>query len=284
VLAGFGLTNTAPPIGGLERNDLGVFASDMRRAGRSGIAPGWLIYNPLHDLVAAQGAARSSDIVARLEEMIRAQGLPQPVWSVADEPSNADQSNAGLADFVKQLRAKSRGVKLAGHLNTPVDEKFAPLFDTLLLNPGFGIDAGPLERIRKSGKDVWIYNTFAPRQTAGLWLWRSAAQRYVQWHARLPTADPFDPIDGREADFQVFYPTAEVCPKQPDIHRDLLRMAAGVVDQRWLLWLDANPAPAAKALAQDVRSRLRGPFTEAKKLGRTDLETIRNRIMDLLTQ
>ncbi len=283
-LRGFGLTNTAPPIGGLDRNDLGVFANDMRRASRAGIVPGWLIYNPLHDLVAALGAARSSDIVARLEEMIRAQGLPQPVWSVADEPSNADQSNAGLADFVKQLRAKSRGVKLAGHLNTPVDEKFAPLFDTLLLNPGFGIDVSPLERLRKSGKDVWIYNTFAPRQTAGLWLWRSAAQRYVQWHARLPTADPFDPLDGREADFQVFYPSAGVCPKQPDIHRDLLRMAEGIVDQRWLLWLDANPSPAAKALAQDVRGQLPGPFTDAKKLGRADLETIRSRIMDLLTQ
>jgi hypothetical protein len=284
VLRGFGLTNTAPPIGGLERNDLGVFANDMRRAGRAGIAPGWLIYNPLHDLVAAQGAARASDIVARLEEMIRAQGLPQPVWSVADEPSNADQSNAGLADFVKQLRAKSRGVRLAGHLNTPVDEKFAPLFDTLLLNPGFGIDAAPLDRLRKSGKDVWIYNTFAPRQTAGLWLWRSAAQRYVQWHARLPTADPFDPLDGREADFQMLYPSADVCPKQPDIHRDLLRMAEGVVDQRWLLWLDQNPAPAAKAVAAEIRSRLPGPFADARRLGRADLEAIRNRIMDLLTQ
>ncbi len=283
-LRGFGLTNTAPPIGGLDRSDLGVFANDLRRAGTAAIAPGFLIYNPLHDLVATQGPGRASDIVARLEDMIRAQGLPQPLWSVADEPSNPDQANASLPDFVKQLRAKARGVRLAGHLNTPVDEKFAPLFDTLILNQGFGIDASGLERLRKSGKGVWIYNTFAPRQTAGLWLWRTAAERYVQWHGRLPTGDPFDPIDGREADFQMLYPSAEICPKQPDIHRDLLRMAEGVIDQRWLLWLDANPAPAAKALAAEIRTRLPGPFADAKALSRADLELLRSRIMDLTSQ
>lgn len=283
-LRGFGLTNTAPPIGGLDRADLGVFAGDLRRAGASGIAPGFLIYNPLHDLVSTQGPNRASDIVARLEDMIRAQGLPQPLWSVADEPSNPDQVNAALPDFVKQLRGKARGVRLAGHLNTPVDEKFAPYFDTLIVNQGFGIDAGGLERLRKSGKGVWIYNTFAPRQTAGLWLWRTAAERYVQWHGRLPTGDPFDPIDGREADFQMLYPSAEICPKQPDIHRDLLRMAEGVIDQRWLLWLDASAAPTAKALAAETRARLPGPFADAKALTRADLELLLSRIMDLASR
>ncbi len=283
-LRGFGLTNTAPPIGGLDRTDLGVFANDMRRAGASGIAPGWLIYNPLHDLLAAQGPARTSDVVARLDEMIRAQGMPQPLWSVADEPSNADQSNAALPDFVKLLRTKARTARLAGHLNAPGDEKFAKLFDTILLNQGFGIDAPVLDRLRKSGKGVWLYNTFAPRQTAGLWLWRTAAERYVQWHARLPTGDPFDPIDGREADFQMLYPTAEICPKQPDIHRDLLRMAEGVIDQRWLLWLDANPTPAAKALAVETRARLPGPFADARDRPRSELEALRNRIMDLVSR
>ncbi len=283
-MRGFGMSNTAPPIGGLDRSDLGVFANDMRRAQRLGVSHGWLIYNPLHDLVAAQGAQRSAEIVGRLEDLIRAQGLPQPLWSVADEPSNADQASGGLGEFVKLLRQKARGVRLAGHLNAPGDEKYAALFDTVLLNAGFGIDAAPLERMRKSGKGVWLYNTFAPRQTAGLWLWRSAAERYVQWHGRLPTADPFDPIDGREADFQMLYPMAEVCARQPDIHRDLLRMAEGLIDQRWLLWLDANTTPAAKSLAAEIRSRLPGAFADAKRLNQADLDQIRAQIMDLATR
>jgi hypothetical protein len=283
-LRGLGLANTAPPIGGLDRADLGVFANDMRRAQRTGVATGFLIYNPLHDLVAAQGAARAADTVARLEELIRAQNIAQPVWSVADEPSNADHAGTNLDEWIKLLRVKARGAKLGGHLNAPADEKFVSYFDTVLLNPGFGIDVPTLERIRRGGKGVWLYNTFAPRQTAGLWLWRTAAERYVQWHGRLPTADPFDPIDGREADFQMIYPSADVCPRQPDIHRDLLRLAEGVVDQRWLLWLDLNPSPAAKALAAETRSRLPGPFADARKLTRSELETLRGRIMDLVAR
>jgi hypothetical protein len=63
-----------------------------------------------------------------------------------------------------------------------------------------------------------------------------------------------------------------------------LRMAEGVVDQRWLLWLDQNPSAIAKALSLELRNRLPGPFADAKRLGRSELENIRNRIMDLLTQ
>ena len=280
-LRGFGMTNTAPPIGGLERSDLGVFASDMRRAQRMGVTPGWLIYNPLTGLLAEQGLARSAETVGRLSDLIRVQGMPEPLWSVADEPSNADQNNDNLADWVKALRAKSRGIRLAGHLNSPSDEKFVPLFDTILLNPGFGIDAATLDRQRAKGKGVWIYNTFAPRQTAGLWLWRTAAERYVQWHARMPTADPFDPIDGREADFQMIYPSADICPRQPDIHRDLLRLAEGLVDQRWLLWLDAQGTAPARKMAAEIKAAFPGPFADAKRQSRADLETLRGRIMEL---
>ena len=283
-MRGFDLSNTAPPVSGLERADLGVFATDMRRAQRLGVTPGWLIYNPLTELVANQGLLRASETVGRLEEMIKAQGLPQPLWSVADEPSNPDQSSAQLAEWIKLLRAKASGIRLGGHLNTPADEKFIALFDTLILNQGFGIDAATLERLRKTGKGVWLYNTFAHRQTAGLWLWRTAAERYVQWHARLPTADPFDPIDGREADFQMIYPSAEVCVRQPDINRDLLRLAEGVVDQRWLLWLDAQASPAARALREEVRGSLTGAFADVRRMSRLDLESIRGRIMDLATK
>lgn len=284
LMRGLGLTNTAPPIGGLGRVDLGAFASDMRRAQRSGVAPGWLIYNPLNELTASQGLVRAADTVARLEGLIKAQALAQPLWSVADEPSNPDQSGGQLAEWVRLLRAKSPGIRLGGHLNTPSDQTFVPLFDTLILNAGFGIDATNLQRLRASGKGIWLYNTAAPRQTAGLWLWRTVAERYIQWHARMPTSDPFDPLDGREADFQMIYPTVQVCPRQPDIHRDLLRMAEGIVDQRWLIWLDGQTQPAAIRLRDEFRAGLPGPFADARSRSRTQLESMRARIIDLAVQ
>ena len=288
LLAGFGLTNTAPPISGLDRDYrgldpavLGVFAGDMQRAQSAGVAPGWLIYNTLADLATTEGVSRAVAAASRAEEFIKTNRLPQPLWSVADEPSNPDQAKFDLAGWIGQLRAASPGIRLAGHLNTPGDLRFASLFDTVLLNPGFGIDADKLDQLKASGKSVWLYNTSAPRQTAGLWLWRTSAERYVQWHARMPTADPFDPIDGREADFQMIYPSAAVCLVQPDIHRDLLAMAEGIVDQRWLLWLDAQTSEAARRLAKEVRAALPGPFADARAHTPETLDTLRARIMNL---
>ena len=282
LLGGFGLANTAPPIGGLTSYGLRVFGADMRRAAASGVAPGWLLYNPLTLTARDLGPEKAAALAARAEAMIRAQRLPEPLWSAADEPGNPDQANFDLAAWIKMLRSGTPGIKLAGHLNTPTDIKYAPLFDTVIVNDGFGIDVSQLQQLRDAGRHVWIYNTFTHRQTAGLWLWRSAAERYVQWHARLPTADPFDPIDGREADAQMIYPSATVCPAQPDIHRDLLRMAEGVVDQRWLLWLDAQSTTPARLLASEIRANLPGPYTDAGNRSRASLETLRNRIMDLV--
>lgn len=279
LMRGFGLANTAPPIEGLGKTDLGTFATDMRRASARGIAPGWLIYNPLNALVETQGQARAAETVGRLEDLITAQAMPQPLWSVADEPSNADQGGASLEDWVRLLRTKAPRARLAGHLNNPADRRFMPLFDTVIVNDGYGIDVAQLDDLAKTGTGLWLYNTFAPRQTAGLWLWRTKAQRYVQWHARMPTADAFDPTDGREADFQMIYPTQQVCPTQPDIHRDLLRMAEGVVDQRWLLWLDAQSTPDAVKLRGELRAMFNGPFQVAKSLSRAQLEDIRARII-----
>ncbi len=279
LMRGLGLTNTAPPIDGLGKTDLGTFATDMRRAAARGVAPGWLIYNPLNALVETQGQTRAAETVGRLEELIKAQAMPEPLWSVADEPSNADQGGAGLEDWVRQLRTKAPRARLAGHLNNPADRRFLPMFDTVIVNDGYGIDVAQLDALARSGKGLWLYNTFAPRQTAGLWLWRTKAERYVQWHARMPTADAFDPTDGREADFQMIYPTQQVCPAQPDIDRRLLRMAEGVVDQRWLLWLDAQTSPEAVKLSGELRAMLSGPFQAAKALTRAQLENIRERII-----
>ena len=65
------------------------------------------------------------------------------------------------------------------------------------------------------------------------------------------------------------------------LFRSLLRMTEGVVDQRWLLWLDAQSTAPARQLASEIRAGLPGPYTDAANRSRASLEALRNRIMDL---
>lgn len=278
----FGMANTAPPISGLDRTDLGLFAIDMKRAAAEGVASGWLVYNPLHSLLENNGPERAARIVSRLEDVTRGSGLASPLWSVADEPSNPDQGAGHLETWIKALRKFAPSARLGGHLNTPSDESFAPLFDTLIVNASFGIDTANVARLVKSGKSIWYYNTFQPRFTAGVWLWNTAASRYVQWHARMPTADPFDPLDGREADFQVIYPTRQICPETPDIHRDFLRMAEGLVDQRWLIWLAQRPEPEARALTAELKRSATGAYSELSRSPLLTGAAIREKIVNVI--
>jgi len=120
---------------------------------------------------------------------------------------------------------------------------------------------------------VWVYNTEAIRWSAGFGITSLGAERYLQWHARMPAADPFDPTDGREGDVQVFYPGVEPCDAR-DINADLLDMAEGIIDQRWLAWLETRAEPEARAL----RENLAGSTVSA---GGFDAEEARIRIIDL---
>ena len=204
-----------------------------------------------------------------------------PVWSVADEPSNAAAQGLNVRGWVQALRERAPGIKLGAQLNSAADRELAPLFDVAIINQGFGIDAATISTLKSRGPDVWLYNTGAYRATAGLWLWLTDASRYVQWHARMPAADPFDPLDGREADVQIFMPSAEACPVQPNLSRAIFDMADGVTDQRWLLWLDTQHTAEAETLARDLRSKIHGLFSEAAALSGRDLDAIRGSIIDL---
>ncbi len=84
----------------------------------------------------------------------------------------------------------------------------------------------------------WLYNMPEKRAAAGFYLWRVGARGYLQWHARMPTADPFDPTDGREDDVQFLYPTVQACPEVAEIDSALFDLVAGITDLRWLLWLE----------------------------------------------
>ena len=281
LFAKLGLNGTAPPVSAPLRDGLDTFIAETKAAQAAGVAPGWLLYDPLKDLRYAFGDDRAARIGASAVDSLKRAGLPLPVFTAADEPSNPEQFTKGLQPWITALRKASPDFKLAGHLNSPSDVALLGSFDVAIINSGFGLDFATIDRVAKTGKSVWIYNTFEPRLTAGLWLTYSRAERYVQWHARMPTADPYDPLDGREVDVQVIYPNETVCAASIDIHRDLLRLADGAVDQRWLLWLQSRSEPEAKQLAQKMRTRLGSNWSAATRLTDKDIAVMRAEIVAL---
>ena len=279
LMRSFGLTGTAPPASISNPENIVAFLADMQLAKERGVSPGWLVYNPAQSVLERLGLTGSADFLAKLDNILKQRGLPDLTWSIADEPGNPDQQQSHLEEWVQALRARTPHIRLAAHLNSAHDERFIPLFDTILINDGFGLDANRINRAAAHKRDVWLYNTNAPRLTAGLWLWSTAATRYVQWHGRLPTADPFDPLDGREGDAQMIYPSLEVCSRQPDIHRTLLKAAEGVVDQRWLLWLSRQSSPQARDLTNAIKLDIGGEWKAASKKSGDELTDIRDKII-----
>lgn len=253
-LASLDIRGNAPAMSTPTPEDDDRFIVDNLTAGRGGAAAPWLAYTPAKRLRERFGVQAAAKKLAETSSVLRELGLAAPVWSVADEPSNPDHSEGDLAQWTRALRAADPKTRLAAQLNTPGDAALLHLFDVAMINDGYGIDVDQVARTARGGREVWLYNTARPRLTAGRWLATTGASRYLQWHARMPTADPFDPTDGREGDVQMFFPTPSACPARPDIHIDVLRMAEGVADQRWIEWLRTREEPQARILLRDIET------------------------------
>ncbi len=274
-----GITGNAPAITTPVADNLPAFVADIRRTQTTGIALPALAYAPAKRLFAASGGpAFIATLLAADALADRALGK-SIVWSLSDEPSNADNSSNGLLALAHALKQQRPALRFAGHFNTKGDEQYAADLDTILVNPGFGVDAPELGAL-PGEKEIWLYNMDLPRLAAGLFLHSSRAVRYVQWHARMPTADPFDPTDGREDDFQMFLPSLNNCPVQPDINEAMLEMAEGLIDQRWLQWLNGRSEPQAIALRERWRSIASEKWA---KLSKTPQITVRfrNEVIEL---
>ena len=268
-LARLGLTATSPPLATPAPDDLAAFATDV--ALLRGVFPNG-------PQLAYQQAQRLFDALPP-SEAISALGMaharaPGLVWSLADEPSNPGPHGRSLAGHVAAIRAAAHGIRLAAHLNAPADRALAPLFDVALINPGYGIDAVDLDALRSRGVEAWIYNTGPERLAAGFYGWRVGAAGYLQWHGLLPTADPFDPTDGREGDAMLLPPSGEPCAGVPTIDDRLARIAEGAADRRWLQWLDARAETSDAAAALQARLRREIPGTWAAARARLSAEEL----------
>lgn len=216
LLESLGITGNAPALSTPLGEGKQAFISDMELAAAGRVANPWLAYAAQKRVLERVGAGETAAVLREAEDRIRNAGLTPPVWSIADEPSNAQSRGVDLKAWIDALRKGVPRVRLAAQLNAPADKALASSFDV-----------------------------------------------------------------GREGDVQMIFPAAEACPAQPSIHSDLLAMAEGFVDQRWLLWLAAQRGTEAEALVAKLKDRFGGHFANVADLTERDLDEMRASIIDL---
>jgi hypothetical protein len=280
----FGFTAVAPPLEDpVDAERTARFVEELGDAEREFGAP-LEAYAPLRHMAIDMGRHAAADRAAAADAAARAAGLVPPAWMVADEPtSSGTMENARV--LVAEMHRAAPGARLAAHLNAAGDAVLLGAVSMATTNPGFGAGRADVARIRAAGTDAWLYNMPSLRLGAGFHLWASGAGGMLQWHARMPTADAFDPTDGREGDVQFLWPTPGVCGAA-DIDADLVELAEGEEDLRWMAWLEAvAPADAhAAALLADFRSAFPGDWASSSGVGETSLVSLRSRVLALASR
>jgi hypothetical protein len=280
-LHALGLTSLAPPLAAPVGAGRAHFADGLERLRRAGYDAPLLDYASVKRLLAAYGVDGAAEALGTTHALLASRALRAPLWALVDEPG----SDPGVLEFqarlASTLRGRAPGARLAAQLNNPRQADLVPLYDVVLVNPGFGVAAADLAGIRQRGAEPWFYNMPDHRLAAGFYLWRVDAGGYLQWHARMPSADPFDPTDGREDDYQFLYPEPAVCAAVSDVDARLLALAEGITDLRWLRWLEqrALHEPRAAALLVGLRDAVAPTWETA--LREVDPDRLRTRITDL---
>ena len=257
-------------------------AAEVNTAASAGFLPPYLAYAPVKRLLAKSGVEETVAVMARLSGQTAMQARPAIAWSIADEPSNAGRDEP-LSLVSRYSRAYAPSAILAAHLNDADDRRYLGEIDIALVNDGYGVDADDIKAIRDQGVTPWLYNLRNRRAASGFYLWRVRAAGYLQWHARMPTADPFDPTDGREDDVQFLYPVGTPCPDVPDLDIRLFDIVEGITDLRWMLWLEQAAAKDshAAALLEDLRKTIPDRWSVVRTLDDTQFDAWRARIVRL---
>ncbi|WP_461537193.1 hypothetical protein [Spongorhabdus nitratireducens] len=258
-----------------------LFVQQLNQIEKAGFNPQVLAYTPLKRLVHNRPDAEITSALRVLKLQLESAGLPAPYWSLFDEP-RGEKKLQQIHQLAKLLRPQPLGLKMAGHLNHTEHHKLLSTVDLTIANHAYGISKKEITRIKKKSK-FWMYNMPRPRLAAGFFLWRSGADGYIQWHARMPTADPLDPTDGREGDVIYMYPwSGSSCPQVMDIHKRLLVLHESTLDLRWLQWLDQQAKTSSKAskLRKDIEEQIPTKWSAAnKRLKEEQLIEMRHRII-----
>ena len=278
-----GLTGLAPPLEAPFESGETQFLADMTDVRAAGFRQSLLAYTPVKRLARRLPPRALAERLAETGAALASRGLSMPVWAIADEPAVDGEFRRAMRELSDALHFAMPNAKTAGQLNNPDQATLLSHLDVVLLNHGFGVDGEQLTRVRETGTEVWLYNLPRVRLAAGFYLWRVGAGGYLQWHGRMPTADPFDPTDGRETDVQWLFPATEACPGMPDVHAALFEMSEGIVDLRWLLWLEEaqRKHPEARQLLSELKTSWPPVWDEVERLGEHAAANSRARIMQL---
>lgn len=271
-----GLKALAPPLVTPTTDNLAFWQQQLALYQRFYPQQDLMAYTPykrLKEILSAEGVQRQ---LGRIQSQLSYTQNQPPTytdlyWSIADEaqPSQYDEIHrdaerlhsanqvASLTSENARLTLKNElsPLKTALQLNHAEQIVLAESGDLLLINHGFGASHHDIQQLAQS-KKVWLYNMPKYRHAAGLMLWHSQAQAYVQWHGRMPTANPYDPTDGREADYQFFPPQPTPCSVVPDVDRRLFDLMRGYNDLAWFHWLQQQSTPAAEALLRDIQQQV----------------------------
>lgn len=280
-LRGFGMTGISPDLVTPTPAQLPRYLQQTRLARDAGFQPPFLDYTSVKRLDAAVGTAAMAADVAAAETQLAAAGLPAPLWAITDEPADDPVGIAALQRVHDALKAQAPRAKRAGQLNNPSNRKLLGLFDTVLVNFGYGVSAAGFAELQGRGITPWLYNMLDYRGAAGFLFWRVGARGYLQWHARAFTADPRDPTDGRESEYAILPLSASRCQPVATVDARLIETADGMGDLQWLRWLEAQAAsdPAAKALRDDLFAAIPADWVDYAQ-NPPDLFALRKRIMD----
>ncbi len=257
------------------------FVAQMKKIKSFGFDGEILAYTPLKRLLKQKNVSEVASDLTKLNLLLKKNDISNIYWSIFDEPANNHFSQ--IQSTTELLKKEHRTFNTAGHMNSRRQEKLAPLSDLLLINHGVEVSAGNIKRFQLNSR-IWLYNMPRPRLAAGVYLWRSGANGYLQWHGRMPTADPFDPTDGREGDVLYIYPSANGCPTAMDIHRRFIDLHEATIDLRWLQWLEAEKSPEAIELRRTIRKSIPSQWNDAAIVTNKELMEIRRQVVSLSRQ
>ena len=283
LLATMGFTTLAPSLvtpGDDQSRE--AFIQQLKQLKRFGFNGPVLAYAPLKRLLAANSIHNTGIALLKLKQALVGQELPEVFWSVFDEP--VPEKFAAIEASAQLLKNKPLEFKTAGHFNNPRQKDLTGMADLRIMNHGFGVNNETIKAMKDKGT-LWLYNMPAPRLAAGAYLWRSGADGYIQWHGRMPTADPFDPTDGREGDVIYLYPWQESCPSVISIHSRLLDLHEATLDYRWLLWLEqqSDSNPQAEKLLDEFKAFISEDWQKASELTTDQLLEMRRKIMGIIS-
>lgn len=279
-LRAFGATGVGPDFTPPTPDNVARYVQQTRLAKQAGFLTPFFDYPSVGAIKERAGFAKIGPSIASAQRALAVAGLPAPLWSIADEPMG-DAAFKEIKDIHDAIKAAAPDALISGQLNDTKERSLLPLFDTVLVNHGFGVGASQFQQMRGQKVIPWMYNMPDFRAAAGFMLWRTGGQGYLQWHARAWGADPRDPTDAREPDYAMLPLSGDRCSPAPTVDALVINTSEGIEDLRWLQWLDdqALGNSKARALRDKLIDALPGDWTSFEK-AKPDLQALRNKIID----